>query len=86
MLDLFCGGAARGGAGVSLEDQGGAGRWPALPAADDPMLQQVNRLRRLLAALEAIQPAEPIQFPQHMYGCGCAYCRGVVGQPPPSRR
>lgn len=56
----------------------------ALPTAPAPVLRQVNRLRRLLAQLEELAPPEPIQFPQHTYGCGCAYCRGVVGQPGPT--
>ena len=50
-----------------------------LPNAEDAALQAVNRLRRLQAGLMA---EEPIQFPQHVYDCGCGFCRGVVGEPP----
>ena len=50
-----------------------------LPSAPDPLLRQVNRLRRLQVELAA---EEPLQFPQHMYGCGCGFCRGVVAEPP----
>ena len=50
-----------------------------LPTADDPALRVVNRLRALQAALTS---EEPFQFRQHMYGCGCGFCRGVVGEPP----
>ena len=50
-----------------------------LPNADDPALRAVNRLRDLQAALT---PEEPFQFPQHMYGCGCGFCCGVVTEPP----
>lgn len=50
-----------------------------LPNADDPALRAVNRLRGLQALLNA---EEPFQLPQHMYGCGCAFCCGVVVGPP----
>ena len=50
-----------------------------LPNADDPALRAVNRLRGLQAALAA---EAPFQFPQHMYGCGCGFCRGVPAEPP----
>lgn len=50
-----------------------------LPNAEDPALLAVNRLRHLQAELTA---EEPLQSPQHMYDCGCGFCRGVVGEPP----
>ena len=50
-----------------------------LPNAEDAALQAVNRLRDLQAALMS---EEPFQFPQHMYGCDCGFCRGVVAEPP----